>query len=142
MRIIGMVELAQHLPPDTIERLAVAAYEASRTGTVGLILNGVSAREVDQRLDPVILSEGCRGCGVWYIEDEVTSDRLLDLAASARFVVAVSRELSDALDARGVSYMGPQNALLSMSGEPKSQPPNPKAPTVRRAMERGSLATT
>ncbi len=142
MRIIGLVELAQHLPTDTLERLAIAAYEASRTGTVGLILNGVSAASVDRRLDPLILTEGCRRCGVWYIEDEVTSDRLLDLAASARFVVAVSREFSDALGARGVSYMGPENALLSMSHEPKSQPPNPKVPAVRRAMKRGSLATT
>jgi hypothetical protein len=142
MRIIGLVELGRHLAPETLERLAIAAYQASRAGTVGLILNGVSAASVDRRLDPLILTEGCRGCGVWYIEGEVTSDRLLDLAASARFVVAVSREFSDALDARGVSYMGPENALLFMSGEPRSQPPNPKAPTVRRAMRRGSLATT
>ena len=141
MRIIGLVELAPHLPPETLERLTIAAYKASRAGTVGLILNGVSAREVDQRLDPVILSEGCRGCGVWYIEDEVTSHHLLDLAASARFVVAVSREFADALNARGIAHMGSEDALLFMSGEPRSQPPSPKASVLRRATQRGSLAT-
>ena len=141
MRIIGLVELTQDLPPETLERLTVAAFKASRAGTVGLVLNSVSARSIDRRLDPLILTEGCRGCGVWYIEGDVPSDRLLDLAAHARFVVAVSDEFTGALDARGVAHMGSEDALLFMSGEPRSQPLKPKAPPVRRATQRGSLAT-
>jgi hypothetical protein len=141
MRIIGFVELTPDLSSEVFEGLAVGAYRMSRNGTVALSLNGVSADMINRPLDCVVRAERCASSGVWYLDGHVVTDRLLDLASQATFVVAVSDDLSLGLDRRGIARVGLRDGLRHL-GMTTHRPRDRDRLMTRRSSQRGTLTTS
>lgn len=114
MRLNGFVELTGRLDTDTLRTLAVGAYRMSRERPVALALNGLQHRVVDRILDPAVRADGCGASGVWYLQAITIEETLILAAERASFVIATSRELSAALDARGIRHMREDEGMVHM----------------------------
>lgn len=133
MRLNGFVELTEGLRHDTLRFLVTGAYRISRERPVVLALNGVEQRLVDRLLDPAVQADACHSSGVWYLEARPIDGTLLRAAKRASFVIAVSDQLADALEALGVRYMREEEGVIHMMSNGEVQPWEP--------LLRGAVAT-
>ncbi len=116
MDVIGVVELTPDLPADVAERLVTAVYLASRNGTVGICLNGISLASLDRWLDPVVRADRCQAHGVEYFDGN-DKEELFRRLTGARFFVAASDDLRVALEFRGSTVMTVDQGLEFLSNE-------------------------
>lgn len=137
MGLAGLVELTSDLPRETLERLALGAYRVSKAGPVGLLLTGLGTGDIDPLLDTVVRIDPRKHAGVRYLAG-IDADTM-NLAASARFVVATSAPLREALDARGIPWLDAASGLrIVLDPQTSRRPPGGTAP---RSRSRGTLAT-
>ena len=137
MGLVGLVELTSDLPRETLERLALGAYHASRAGPVGLALTGLGIGDVDPLLDAVVRTDPRTYAGVRYLAGNDADT--VSLAAAASFVVATSTQLQDALDVRGVPWLDASDGLRLVLHPRTSR--YPRRPAENRSRRRGDLAT-
>lgn len=100
-----------------------AAYRASREGTVVLVLNGVSASQVDRALDSVVPRVG-GVAGVAYCTP-VTLERLLQECGWPAIAFVGTRTIAAPLTRHGVRVLPPDSALVALdewSGESAAEP--------------------
>lgn len=81
------VDIGADLDHEVRERLAIAAYRASSSNSVAIVLRGVSAGDVDRMLDPVVREEGVNGARVRYFDPDVVRAKLRAEAVEPRLVV-------------------------------------------------------
>lgn len=105
-----LVEISDEMDSDLLDRLLAAAYRASRSRKVGLILRDTTREAVDRRLDPIVEAEGTSVNGVRYLGAD---------------------ELQSALEDRGAGD------VLLLSRDPKSLPIPGASPSRIRDPEDG-----
>lgn len=129
----AVVEIAEETCSTSLAEVVASSYRASRRALVVLILNGVSPREVDTALNPVVRSEGLDVQGVLYlsIEDEAA---VLSAARAALVVVATSERLSLKLRREGLECLNAHSAreLLDSLAPPDLAFPLPPLPRAER----------
>jgi hypothetical protein len=133
MRIAAVLEIALESSGELPTGLLAAAYRASSVGHVMLALRGVSAQAVDRILDPLVSSSrNWRLNGVVYA-DARDEQLVCSAATCARVVVASTDEFRAQLEARGIRYTDPRNAMdwLCVFEREPGVPIPPAAPAAR-----------
>jgi len=113
------VEISDALDPGLRDRLLSAAYRASRTRRVGLVLRGPSREEIDRRLDPVVEREGTGFRGVRYLEVEEVRDLLSEKGAARLLVLSTVPDWVPESRDRGAEIWGPEAGLALLQAEEK-----------------------
>jgi hypothetical protein len=111
-RIAAVIEVSADTTGEAPGGLIRAAYRASREGTVALLLNGVSAAQVDRALDAVVpLLSGVSG--VVYCTP-ATLERVLQESGWPRIAFVGTRALAAPLAQRGVRVLPAEEALRAL----------------------------
>lgn len=110
-------------------RLITAAYHASCTGPVTLVLRGASSAAVDRVLDPVVVHGRRDVCGVRYVH---ASDRAEVIAAAQTAQIAVGRtsEFRALVEQLGVQCFPPEEAESVLAGLAPNSVKAPAAPYI------------
>jgi len=99
----SILEISRQADGSIPTDLVSAAYLASRTRPVGLILSAVSPTEIDRVLDPIVATAGKDLRGVVYV-DGSDDAAVLEAAVSASRIFAGTAELRAKLTSRGIRY--------------------------------------
>ena len=112
-QVAALLEIGRKADGEIPGSLISAAYRASRSRPVMLVLHSVSPREVDQLLDPVVAGAGRDHRGVVYanLSDDAV---VLDTAASADKVFASSQAFRAKLASRGIAFRDVAEAELDL----------------------------
>jgi hypothetical protein len=104
-----IVEVEPNASGGLPSRLITAAYQASCTGPVTLVLRGASSAAVDRVLDPVVVHGRRDVCGVRYVH---ASDRagVMAAAQTARIAVGRTSEFRTLVEDLGVPCFPPEEA--------------------------------
>jgi hypothetical protein len=116
LQVATLLEIRRKANGDMPASLISAAYRASRSTPVMLVLDSVSPRDVDRVLDPIVARVGYDHRGVIYasMRDEST---VLSMAESAGAVYAASEGFRSKLEARGIGFKDVADAESSLTGE-------------------------
>lgn len=116
-RLAAVIEVGPGPAGEVPVALVSAAYRASRAGTVVLILNGVSAAQVDRALDAVV-SQVSGVAGVVYCAPAALEGLLQD-RGWPRVASVGTRALAAPLRHRGVQVVPPNRALRALGRLPR-----------------------
>jgi hypothetical protein len=111
-RPAAVVEVSMDRTGEVPGGLIRAAYRASRQGMVVLVLNGISAVEVDRALDAVVSQEGSVA-GVVYCTP-TTLEPFLEQSGWPRIAIVGTVALAADLAERGVRVLPPARALRAL----------------------------
>src|SRR5688572_9229520 len=103
LQVTTLLEIGRRANGEMPASLISAAYRASRSTPVMLVLDSVSPGEVDRVLDPVVARTGRQHRGVIYASSEDTT--VLNVAAAASRVFAASESFRAKLTSRGISFL-------------------------------------
>lgn len=104
-----VVELSANLPRPVAHRLVRAAYRASRSGPVALVLRGVDPAAVDAMLDAEVVETGVDVPGVVYLTEDDPA-RIASTRCQADIVITCS-DLGRAPTANGDRSLDAENPL-------------------------------
>jgi hypothetical protein len=102
--------------PDFVSKILSAAYQASREGTILLVLNGLSSRSADQCLDPAVRRLGTEVEGIRYLPFERLDEEALELIAIADFAIAESPELKSLLVLHRIPFISMNPGIQRLTG--------------------------
>lgn len=102
-RLAAVIEVGPDSTGQVPVELVRAAYRASRDGTVVLVLNGVSPRQVDRALDPVV-SRSTVVTGVLYCSP-AELEPLLDHRGWPPLASVATGALAEPLERHGVRLL-------------------------------------
>jgi hypothetical protein len=102
-QISTLLEIRRSAGGEIPEALISAAYLASASATVMLVLDSVSPSEVDAVLDPVVAGAGRYHRGVVYANARDDA-AILNVAAAASRVFAASPAFRAKLASRGIAF--------------------------------------
>jgi hypothetical protein len=111
--VAAVVEVHADGPAGSPETLVGAAYRASREGTVVLVLNGVSASQVDRALDAVV-PRVADVAGVAYCTPS-TLERVLDDSGWPAVAFVETGSIAAPLAERGVHVLPRGLALRALA---------------------------
>lgn len=111
-----LVEVSRELSPGLRDRLLSAAYRASRSSRVALVLDGVDRADVDRALDPVVRRVGVGVTGVTYLSPEEARSRMVGNGARPCLVVSPDPDWLLGVSAPEARVEGPEDGLRSMQG--------------------------
>jgi hypothetical protein len=118
-RIAAVIEVGSLANGRVPVGLVRAAYRASHSGTVVLVLNGVSATEVDRALDEVVsVTKGVKG--VVYCSPESLGTMLLE-GGLPRLASAGTQAIAGPLARQGVPILPPSSLLRALRGPGQSR---------------------
>lgn len=120
VQVATLLEIGRKADGEIPGSLISAAYRASRSSRVMLVLHSVSPKEVDQLLDPVVARAGREHRGVVYasLSDE---SAVLDTAASADRVFASSQAFRAKLTSRGIAFKDVAEAEFDLQSAERSE---------------------
>jgi hypothetical protein len=111
------VEISDTLDAGLQERLLAAAYRASRTRRVGLVLRGLSREQIDRRLDPIVEREGTGFRGVRYLEVEDVRALLSGNGAGSLLVLSTVPDWVPDFSGERAEIWGPEAGLALLAAE-------------------------
>lgn len=133
-RFHAVVEITPRVRDGSHGGLLALAYAASRAAPVMAVLNGLTRREMDARLDPVVARLGLDVRGVVYADAE-DGAAVLAAAGSAALVVALSPSFRATLVDRRIAHCGLAEGIGRLRALAGEAPP-------RRRMWIGHLVGT
>jgi hypothetical protein len=101
--VVTLLEIGRKPSGEIPASLIRAAYRASHSRPVMLVLDSVSPREVDLLLDPVVARSGRNHRGVMYASLR-NEGEVLNVAAAASRVFAASQTFRAKLASRGIKF--------------------------------------
>ena len=117
--VAALLEIGRDARGNIPQSLISAAYKASRSKPVMLVLDSVSPREIDAVLDPLVLGTHREHRGVIYAQ--ATDERaVLAGATAASRVFASSADFMAKLLTWGIPFQDLEAAEAALSGDDKA----------------------
>jgi Tfp pilus assembly protein FimT len=121
--VATLLEIGRKANGEIPESLISAAYRASRSRPVMLVLDAVTPREVDELLDPVVARSGRNHRGVVYASLRDDNGVVLNSAAAAGRVFAASDVFRAKLASRGIAFNDVAEAEQALSSCSEQEDP-------------------
>jgi hypothetical protein len=123
LHVATLLEIGRKANGEIPESLISAAYRASRSRPVMLVLDAVTPWEVDELLDPVVARSGRNHRGVVYANLRDDNGLVLNSAAAAGRVFAASDVFRAKLASRGIAFKDVAEAEQALSSCSEQEDP-------------------